>query len=82
MIKPEKKTYTLQEVKELKEWFDAQTLPQDMQIDKATYTPNLKVTVRMLCEQSLLCYSNPKMQGCLILLEKIKSNLENKQTPG
>lgn len=78
MIKPEKKKYTLQEVKELKEWFDAQTLPPDMQIDKATYTPNLKVTVRMLCEQALLCHGNPKMQGCLILLEKIKSNLENK----
>ncbi len=78
MMKTEKKIYTLDEVKELKKWFDAQTLPQDMQIDKATYTPRLKETVNMLFDQAFLCHANPKMQGCLILLEKIKSNLENK----
>lgn len=73
-----KKTYTLPEVKELTEWLRAQPLPKDMQIDKATYTPNLKATVNTLCEQALLYHSNPKMQGIFILLEKIKSNLENK----
>lgn len=30
----------------------------------------------MLFEQAYVCYENPKMQGCLYLLEKIKSNLE------
>lgn len=78
MMKREKKIYTLDEVKELKKWFDAQTLPQDMQIDKATYTPRLKDTVNMLFDQAFVCHANPKMQGCLILLEKIKSNLEKK----
>lgn len=78
MMKIEKKIYTLDEVKELKKWFDAQTLPQDMQIDKATYTPRLKDTVNMLFDQAFVCHANSKMQGCLILLEKIKSNLENK----
>lgn len=47
-----------------------------MQIDKAAFTPNLKDTVDMLFEQAYVCYENPKMQGCLYLLEKIKSNLE------
>ncbi|WP_178791985.1 DUF6965 family protein [Bacteroidaceae bacterium] len=75
-----KKTYTIEEVDELKKWFDAQTLPTDMRIDKAAYTPNLKDTVDMLFEQAYICYNNPKMQGCLLLLEKIKSNLEKKET--
>ena len=74
-----KKTYTIEEVDELKKWFDAQILPTDMHIDKAAYTPNLKDTVDMLFEQAYICYNNPKMQGCLLLLEKIKSNLEKKE---
>lgn len=49
-----------------------------MQIDKAAFTPNLKDTVDMLFEQAYVCYENPKMQGCLYLLEKIKSNLEKR----
>lgn len=51
-----------------------------MQIDKAAFTPNLKDTVDMLFEQAYVCYENPKMQGCLYLLEKIKSNLEKTGT--
>ena len=76
MMKEGKKTYTEEEVHELKKWFDAQSLPQTMQIDKAAFTPNLKDTVDMLFEQAYVCYGNPKMQGGLYLLEKIKSNLE------
>ena len=34
----------------------------------------------MLFEQAYVCYENPKMQGCLYLLEKIKSNLEKNGT--
>lgn len=75
-MKVEQKTYSLEKVNELKKWFDIQDLPKDMHIDKATYTPNLKDTLDMLFEQAYICYNNPKMQGCLILLEKIKSNLE------
>lgn len=77
-MKREKKKYTLEELKEMKKWFDAQKLPQDMQVDKATYTPNLKDTVNMLFDQTFMCYNNLKMQGSLIILEKIKSNLEKK----
>ena len=80
MMKEGKKTYTEEEVHELKKWFDAQSLPQTMQIDKAAFTPNLKDTVDMLFEQAYVCYGNPKMQGCLYLLEKIKSNLEKNGT--
>ena len=35
MIKERKRTYTQEEVNELKKWFDSQELPPTMQIDKA-----------------------------------------------
>lgn len=79
-MKVDQKTYSLEQVNELKEWFEIQTLPKDMHIDKAAYIPNLKDTLDMLFEQALICYNNPKMQGCLLLLEKIKNNLEKNKT--
>ena len=76
MKKAEKNVYTKEDVDELKRWFDAQTLPQSMQINSSAYSPDLKDTVAMLFEQAYICYNNPKMQGCLLLLENIKKNLE------
>ena len=76
MKKTEKKVYTIEDVDELKRWFHAQTLPQSMQINSSAYSPDLKDTVAMLFEQAYICYNNPKMQGCLLLLENIKKNLE------
>ena len=55
MAKEGKKTYTEEEVNALKKWFDAQSLPQIMQIDKSAFTPNLKDTVDMLFEQAYVC---------------------------
>ena len=46
-MKERKRTYTEEEVNELKKWFDSQSLPPTMQIDKAAFTPNLKDTVDM-----------------------------------
>ena len=79
MKKIEKKVYTVEEVDELKKWFDNQTLPQSMQINSSAYSPDLKDTVAMLFEQAYICRNNPKMQGCLLLLEDIKKNLEEKK---
>ena len=42
MKKIEKKVYTVEEVDELKKWFDNQTLPQSMQINSSAYSPDLK----------------------------------------
>ena len=50
-----------------------------MQIDSSAYTPNLKETISMLFEQAYICYENPKMQGCIYLIKKIKKNLEEMQ---
>ena len=54
-MKERKRTYTEEEVNELKKWFDSQSLPPTMQIDKAAFTPNLKDTVDMLFEQAYVC---------------------------
>ena len=48
-----------------------------MQIDSSAFTPNLQNTIEMLFEQAYICYENHKMQGCILLLKKIKKNLEN-----
>ena len=71
------KTYTIEEINELKEWFEANKIliPPTMQINSSAYTPNLPETIDMLFEQAYICYENPKMQGCIWLLKKIKENL-------
>lgn len=73
-----KRTHTIEEINELKAWFDdhASLLPQTMQIDSSAYTADLPETISMLFEQAYICHENPKMQGCIWLLQKIKKNLE------
>lgn len=71
------KPYTLDKLNDLREWFKTHELPQDIQLDKALYIPDLRDTIDALFEQAYVCYENPKMQGSIILLEKIKSLLEN-----
>ena len=70
--------HTLEEINELKNWFDGQmaNIPATMQIEKGCYTPDLASTFDMLFDQAYICYENPKMQGCILLLKKIKKNLE------
>lgn len=75
----ENKTYTEEEINELKEWFDAQKLPISMQITKSAFSPNLKATVKMLFVQAYLCRENPKMTGCIRILEKIKKNITGEE---
>lgn len=74
-----KRTYTIEEIDELKTWFEnnRNKLPQTMQIDSSAFTPDLTKTIDMLFEQAYICHGNPKMQGCILILEKIKKNLEN-----
>ena len=73
-----KRTHTLEEINELKSWFDAnqEKLPESMQIDSSAFSPDLRDTIDMLFEQAYICYENPKMQGCIRFLKKIKKNLE------
>lgn len=72
-----KRTHTIEEVNELREWFEAHQsqLPKTMQIDSSAFTPDLPETVSMLFDQAYICYENPRMQGCIWLLKKIKEKL-------
>ena len=74
-----KRIHTIEEIDELREWFEKvkNRLPETMQIDSSAYTPNLKETNNMLFDQAYICYENPKMQGCIYLLKKIKKNMED-----
>ena len=73
-----KRTHTIEEIDELKNWFieNKDKLPQPMQIDSSAFTPDLKETIDMLFDQAYICYENPKMQGCILILKKIKKNIE------
>ena len=73
-----KRTHTIEEIDELKNWFidNKDKLPQTMQIDSSAFTPDLKETIDMLFDQAYICYENPKMQGCILILKKIKKNIE------
>ena len=77
-----KKTHTNEEILELNAWFEsvAEKLPETMQIDKSTYTPNLKRTVDILLEQIHIFHKNSKMQGAILILKKIKNKIEEMNT--
>lgn len=40
------------------------------------FIPNLKETIMHLMDQAYVCYANPKLEGCLLILEQIKLKLE------
>lgn len=73
-----KRTHTIEEINELQAWFEdhKDQIPPTMQINSSAYTPDLPETISMLFDQAYICYENPKMQGCIWLLKKIKENLE------
>ncbi len=75
-----KSSYTKEEIDELKAWFDAHDdiIPESMYIEESTYSPNLRDTLLTLFEQSYIYSTNPRMQGCVVLLLKIKKKLEEK----
>lgn len=67
---------TQEEWQELKQWFAAHELPSTLSVDKATYLPDTRLTVGSLLAQAEVCYENPRMQGCILLLKRIKERLE------
>ena len=71
-----KDNYTLDEVKELVDWFKGKELPKAMRIDESTYSSNLPLTVESLCLQALLHYENATFNNSIRLLYKIRENLE------
>lgn len=78
----EKRTHTTQDVEDLKEWFENHSaeIPKTMQIDTSAFSPNLRETINMLLEQAYVSCENPKMQGSIRILQKIKTRIEEKQS--
>lgn len=74
----EQKLCTKDELEELITWFEKYPCPKELQVDEATYMPDLRDTIARLAGQARICYENPKMQGCIILLKKIKEAIEKK----
>ena len=63
-------------IKVVEEWFEQQQLPASMQLDSATYIPDLPDTVSRLFEQSYL-YAEQSAHGRRPwLLLRIKKKLE------
>lgn len=55
-------------------------LPKEMQINKAAFTPDLKLTVESCIMQAKQCLGNYKMAGAFRMLQQIRENLENNHT--
>lgn len=70
------KIYKKEEVLEMKEWFETHQLPQSMQIDDCTFSPNVARTVETLMHQALRFYDNPNMYGCIYILERIRQHIQ------
>ncbi len=73
------KIYSYDELMELIKWFDDKKLPVSIQLDKATYIPDVKDTLEKLAVQAEIGYENPKLQGSIFLLKRLKDKLEETQ---
>lgn len=79
MAKIETKIYTREELAELEAWFKGIQLPESLQLDKATFIPDVRETLDRLVLQAEINCDNPKMQGPIYLLERLKAKLEETQ---
>lgn len=81
-MKIEKTTHTIEEIDELKRWFEENKshIPPSMQINSGAFSPNLEETITILLEQAYICYDNSRMQGCILLLKEIKTNMEKEKS--
>lgn len=50
--------------------------PKEMQINKAAFTPDLKLTVESCIMQAKQCLGNYKMAGAFRMLQQIRENIE------
>ena len=67
-----KESYSEEELNEMIVWFNnhADELPKEMQINKAAFTPNLKLTVESCIMQAKQCLGNYKMAGAFRMLQR------------
>ena len=65
-----KESYSEEELNEMIVWFNnhADELPKEMQINKAAFTPNLKLTVESCIMQAKQCLGN-YIKACLLIVD-------------
>ncbi len=68
-----------EELNEMIIWFNnhANELPKEMQINKAAFTPDLKLTIESCIMQAKQNLGNYKMGGPFLILKQIRANIEN-----
>ena len=73
-----KKTYTPEELQELVDWMTQRlpTMPESLQLNKATYISNLKRTTKDYLDLVKLHANNPTYGGQLHHLFEIRQRLE------
>lgn len=76
-----RESYSEEELNEMIGWFNnhADELPETMQINKAAFTADLKLTVESCIMQAKQCLGNYKMDGAFRLLHQIRMNLFDKE---
>ncbi len=69
-IMAEKESYSEEELNEMIVWFNnhANEFPKEMQINKAAFTSDLKLTIESYIMQAKQCLGNYKMAGAFRLL--------------
>ena len=74
-----KESYSEEELNKMIIWFNnhANELPKEMQINKAAFTPNLKLTIESCIMQAKQNLGNYKMGGPFLILKQIRANIEN-----
>lgn len=72
-----KDKYSQEEVRELINWFNNYDLPQSLQINTATYCPDLKATINAVRNQAIKHHENRIFNYAVRLLYEIKNKLEN-----
>ena len=73
-----KKQYTEEEIADLKKWFEEHKdkLPSTLQLDTATFIPNVEQAVRQLMDIADIHRHNPTFSGQIYLLYRIKEKIE------
>lgn len=73
-----KGSYSEEELNGMIVWSNnhADELPEEMQVNKAAFTPDLKLTIESCIMQAKECLGNYKMVGAFKLLQQIRENIE------
>lgn len=71
------KEFSADDIQQLKDWFDAASLPESLILDNGYNIPNLKYTLERIFDNIGQSLDNRNKTGDFYLLETIKHKLES-----